>query len=275
MATRINPTLEDKLKTLFYGQPGSTKTRTAATAALDPRLSPVLYLEQGGNPLSMRSYTRWPDIVHMEKLSDYNPIYDWLLNGQKDSSPIVDILKLKPPYKTLVIDSITEVQRYSFRTVIGSSSAKPGDIPASAERQHFNKVLSQMVNFANLFYQLPMHVILTSLESETKNEATGDIFYKPLLWGQSSGEVPGYAYLVARMVHRARIEGKMYRVIGDAIDQVTSSVALFQPAGTYMAKDQYGCMGGFMPDPTIGKMLDLLEEQLRAFQIVETQHKEE
>lgn len=260
MARRIYPEREKFLKLLLYGQPGSTKTRTAGTAALDPRLAPVLMLEQGGNPLSMVSYPTQPDVIHMEKLEEYNPFYEWLAGGQDPKHEVVTKFDLHPPYKTLVIDSITEVQRFSFGIVTGNSRTLPGTIPQSTEIQHFNKVLAQMVNFARLFYSLPMHVILTSLEREDKDETTGTITYKPLLWGQSASEVSGYAYLVARLVHRAKLEGKTLRMMEDAINDQTVSVALFTPSVKYVAKDQYGCMGPFMADPTIPKMLTLLEQ---------------
>lgn len=259
MAKRMLLEKDEYLKILLYGQPGSTKTRTACTAALDPRMSPVLMLEQGGNPLSIREYEKLPDIIHIEKLEEYNPFYEWLAAGQPPDAPIVKLFDLKPPYKTVIIDSITEVQRYSFNIVTGNTKAGPGTIPASTEIQHFNKVLGQMVTFARLFFGLPnMHVILTSLEREDRDEATGVIMYKPLLWGQSGGEVAGYAYLVGRLVHRARLAGKELRLVEDAISEKTISVALFQPTGKYVAKDQYGCMGAYMADPSMTKLLNLL-----------------
>ncbi len=259
MAYRVQPSKEKFLKVLLYGQPGSTKTRTAATAALDSRMAPVLMLEQGGNPLSIRDYPQLPDIIHVEHLEEYNPFYEWLAAGQPADHYVAKRFELKPPYRTLIIDSITEVQRFSFRLVTGNSKTGPGTIPQSTEIQHFNKVLGQMVTFANLFFSLPMHVILTSLEREDRDEATGTIMYKPLLWGQSGSEVAGYAYLVARLVHRAKLQGKELRMVEDAITDDTVSVALFRPSGKYVAKDQYGCMGAYMADPTMTKMLDLLE----------------
>lgn len=264
------------IKALFYGQPGSGKTRTVATAAQDERLAPVLMLEQGGNPISIRSYTRAPDIVHMDGLAEFNPIYEWLAKGQPADHTVAEKLELNPPYRTLVIDSITEVQRMSFGTVVGTTGTGPGSIPSTAEIQHFNKVLAQMVTFARLFFSLPMNVILTSLERDDKDETTGTIMHKPLLWGQSSGEVSGYAYLVARLVHRARLDNKTkmavdkaveLKIVEDPITDTTVSVALFQPSGKYIAKDQYGALGPFMADPTMTKILDKILASMAGTQL--------
>jgi hypothetical protein len=130
------------------------------------------------------------------------------------------------------------------------------------ERQHFGAVLAQMVNFARLFFGLPMHVIVTSLEKEERDEATGSVTYAPLLWGQSDTEVGGYAYVVARLVHRAALTPSILRVVEDPAQvkqgEKLTSVALFQPSGKYVAKDQYGCLGALMTDPSITKMMNLI-----------------
>lgn len=245
---------------LLYGQPGSGKTRCVGSASLDERTSPCLMLDSGGNPVSIRDYDPLPDIVTIEKLEEYNPIYEWLAAGQPADSPVVTKLELSPPYKSLVIDSITETQRMSFKTVIGTTKAGPGTIAASAEIQHFNKVLGQMVTFANLFFSLQMHVFMTSLERENQDQMTGAITYKPLLWGQSAGEVPGYAYSVGRMIHRAKMDNREKRatqITEDPNEDVTA-VAFFMPSGKFMAKDQTGSLPPFMFDPTVTKILDMI-----------------
>lgn len=260
---------EPYLKVLFYGQAGSTKTRTSSTAVYVPTMAPVLMLEAGGNPISLRDFEKVPDIVHIDALDEFNEPYEWFRLGQPANHPFCKSMGLTPPYRTLIVDSITEVQRMSFRTVIGTTKVGPGTIPATAEIQHFNKVLGQMVTFASLYLSLPLHVILTSLEREDKDESTGTIMYKPLLWGQSAGEVSGYAYLVARLVHRTRLDFKTETLVNQAaklgiteepMSDKTVSVALFMPSGKYIAKDQYGTGIPFMPDPTMGKILAAVEK---------------
>ncbi len=258
---------QEPLKILFYGIPGSTKTRTAASAALDPRTSPVLYLESGGNVISIRDYNPQPDVIHIDALEDFNPIYEWLTNGQPECKFQKDF-ELRTGYKTLVIDQITDIQRMTMNKASGNmgTATSPGTIPQTMQIQHFNSTLAHMVKFATLFYGLKdMHVIITCQEREDKDEQTGLISYKPLLWGQSAGEVPGYAYLVSRLVHRARVntDSKMKLAIGEQPESVTS-VAFFMPSGKYVAKDQYGMHdedGGplnYMIDPSIPKLLDAI-----------------
>lgn len=259
MASRIDVSKEPYLRVLLYGVPGSTKTRTAATAALDERTAPALMLNAAGNPISLRDYASLPDIINIEELSDVNAPYDWILKGQPEKHPFCRQFDLNPPYKTLIVDQLTDVQRMSFAQVTGNKALAPGSHPARTERQHFGSVLGQMVNFAKLYYSLPLHVIMTCLEKKTVNDATGAVTYSPLLWGQSDVEVPGYAYIVARLVHRSNIKGRALKMMEDA-DENTTAVAFFVPSGTFLAKDQYGALGPWMVDPSIGKMVDLIEQ---------------
>lgn len=257
MAKRVEVSHESYLRVLFYGKPGSTKTRTGASATLDERTSPLLILNASGNPLSIREYDPQPDIIDIEELKDVNAPYDWIRGGQKENHRFCQEFELSPPYKTLMVDQLTDLQRMSFAHVTGSKGIGPGDYPQRVQRQHFGSVLSQMVNFSKLYYSLPINVIMTALEKTTVNEMTGAVTYSPLLWGQSDVEVPGYAYVVARLVHRSQVRKNVLKVVEDA-DSSTVSVAFFVPGGTYYAKDQYGALGMFMADPTISKMVDLI-----------------
>jgi hypothetical protein len=245
------------LRLLLYRKPGSTKTRTAGTAVFDERTHPVLYLNAAGNPISIREYDPAPDVIEIEQLKDVNEPYDWIRKGQPENHPFVKRLDLNPPYKTLVVDQLTDVQRMSFAHVTGNKNLAPGNHPERVQRQHFGSVLGQMVNFAKLYFDLPLHVIMTCLEKTTVNELTGAVTYSPLLWGQSDTEVPGYAYCVARLVHRSQTSKKVLRIVED-VDDSTVSVAFFTPGGTFYAKDQYGALGPWMADPSIPKMVDLI-----------------
>jgi len=98
----------EHLKMLIYGDPGTGKTRFVGTAAMDPRTAPVLYLNMGGNPVSMRSYEKKPDMIEIESMADFNPIYKWLKAGQPAGDKLVTDMGLHPPYKTVVMDQLTD-----------------------------------------------------------------------------------------------------------------------------------------------------------------------
>lgn len=259
MAKRTDPRDIPYLRALFYGIPGSTKTRTVGTACLDPRSAPVLWLDAAGNPISIREYDPGPDIIKIEELKDLNDPYVWIKQGQPKDHPFCKQFNLNPPYKTLVVDQITDVQRISYELVTGNTTGGPGDLLKPHQIQHFLGILNQMIRFVKLYYDLPIHVIMTALEKNERDDMTGMVRSAPLLWGQSDTEVPGYAYLVGRLVHRAVVSSGLLKVLEDSADeqaQEIASVAFFLPSGKYVAKDQYGALGSYMANPTITKMLD-------------------
>ena len=254
---RIDPKDNPYLRVLFYGDPGSTKTRTSSTAVFDDRTYPTLMLGAANNPLAIRDYKKLPDIIKLETVKDLNDPYDWLQRGQPKDDPLVKAMDLHPPYKCVIIDGITEIQRFSFNAQTGAVKLGPGDFPEKATYNHFGMVLGQMIQMARYYLDLPMHVILTSLEKQDKDEVTGLIKYAPLLWGQSDKEVGGYAYVVGRLMHLSMMADRSQKLM-ELADATTTSVALFKPSAKYVAKDQYGVLGDFMVNPSIPKILELV-----------------
>jgi hypothetical protein len=262
MARRVDTQEERKyLKLLLYGPAGSTKTRTCATACDDPRTAPVLWLDQGGNPTSISTFKNQPDVIRITKLEDFNPIYAWLAMGQPSDHAVPKAfdLQTKEPYKTVVVDGLTGVQRLSMDVVLGTTAAGPSDFSPAMEFKHHGRILGQMIRFGvHFFYGLEMHVIMTCLESEKQDDATGSFRYGPLIWGQSAGELPGQALAVARMMHIARVDNATKQKLKDVVEKV-ESVAVFRPGPNYVAKDQYGGIPDIMYNPSVTKILDAIE----------------
>jgi hypothetical protein len=167
----------------------------------------------------------------------------------------------------VIVDGITDLQRISFGLVTGNRTKGPGDVPTSIERQHYGQVLAQMTNFARLFFvNLPMHVIITALEKEDVEAATGVTRHRPLLLGQSASEVGAYAYVVARLTHASKFEKRDLRDTtnsGENPTADTTSVAFFKPSSRIVAKDQIGIGVPFMFDPTMTKIMDHIERNTK------------
>lgn len=259
------------LKALLYGAPGTTKTRTAASATFVDALSPVLVLESAGNPLSIRDYDPMPTVISMESMKDFNLPYDYLVRGQPEGhqfEAVCDKLGIKLPksgFETVVVDGLSEVQRFAFRTVIPGRDALPGDLPSATEIQHFNSVLAMMVNWAYKFIKLDMNVILTSLEAE-KQDKTGNIYRRPLLWGQSQGEIASYVYMVMRLTSAENMDSRTKAVVAGELEEVKKSqtVGFVRSSSSFYAKEQYGMYDGkelmrYMFDPTIQKIWDCIQ----------------
>ena len=265
---------------MLYGLPGSTKTRTAATAAWDERTAPVLHFDMGGNTRSVEDYVKQPDRILLETTKELNPFYNWLRKGQPANDPLVKQFELSPPYKTVVLDGVTGYQRGVFTTVSGQTNLGPGDIPVKFERGHYGQVLRTMTNFASLMFQLEMHVIVTALERSVlvgKVDEGGYYYFSPMLLGQSSTEVSAEAYAVARMLHIERLPTLDKKDISRAVSEKAKaeglpsvpdliSVADFRTTQYQFGKDQHLINTPRMVNPTITKMLDRMDANRKAIE---------
>ena len=253
------------LKAILYGPPGSTKTRTSASAALDDRTFPALMVSLGGNPLSIRDYARKPYIVELEQYKDLNNLYAFFTVGQPNKGAVweaigqPDLSNPKNKIKCLIIDGITNLQRRAANDASDATRLGPGDLPPALTQQHHGQILSRMLFFADKFFALDMHVIMTALEYE-QVDATQTVSYRVQLTGQAASEVPSFAYLVGRLVPRARLTGPMKEGLkqGGAEVKVVDSVLYTQPSARWYAKNQYGPPMPPMVDPTVGKLLDAI-----------------
>jgi hypothetical protein len=247
-------------KSVIYGQPGSGKTTLAASAVNDERFGNVLMLDAFGNPMVLRKWAKKPDIITLAEMADFNDPYEFLTEGQESSHPFCKKFNLRPPYKTLVVDGTTEVQRFITRIITGSGTLGPGDIVGALGRQGFGQLLGTMLNWAVKFISLDMNVILTCLEA-TKTDANTNIIHKePLIWGQSGNEISGYVYLVTRLVRRLAAPKSFLEADVDPLKSDSINIALFEETTSYYCKDQYGLGVDHLCNPTLGRILDLIEQ---------------
>jgi len=202
-------------------------------------------------------------MLEIESMADFNPVYNWLAQGQDPNAAIVKAYDLlgDGPYKCVIIDQITEVQRVAFRMITKNGELGPGTLGKALGRQEFGTGLELMTRFASLFLQLPMHVIIVAQEKTEKDETTGSISVAPYLWGQADVEVTSFAYIAMRMMTRISIPNAVklsLQIKEDVFDGGATAVGLFKQSGKYIAKDQYGGCGDFMVNPSITKILDAI-----------------
>jgi hypothetical protein len=246
---------------LMYGLPGSYKTRTAYTAALDKRTAPVLSLNCAGNPVSTRDYTSRPDIINMEDLEDFNDPFDWITAGQSPTSVLAKQFDLHPPYKTLIIDQITETQRMYFDRVMGVTRGKlkVAEVPIKREWDHYNTVLQSMIKFSRWHFDLPINVIMIAQERESNTEEGRPI--GPLLEGQSFQEVTSYAELLVRIQVVPHCDTAIRKLLEKDHPGATH-VMWLKPNNKYMAKNQYGGDTSYIINPTLTTLLDKINLNL-------------
>lgn len=236
------------VKALFTGRSGSTKTRTAYSATLDPRFQPVLAIDAWGQPRSIDDYRPRPDILSIDHIDEIYDILRWLQAGQPKNHSMVKNFDLNPPYKTVVPDGFSEIQRQ-----LGLNLAGGGD-----QRAYYGRVLTDTLKIVEGFYRLPMHVIGTVLEQERQEGEDGPIMFRHLLVGQARDQLSSYAEVVGRLVHVEKLAPKLKTALAQYLTDESVSVCYFKPSLRHEAKDQTGKLGHMMVDPTMAKIADVL-----------------
>jgi len=208
--------LEERDKTsniLVYGGMGVGKTTFAATA---PRS--ILWLEAEGGTNSIEN-TKGIDIARMSGLESYREALRYL--------------QAKPTaYKTVVIDSVSEVQAAVMTEIMRGVVAKDD----SGERNEFAPHLAEWGHLTGVmrailrsYRDLPVNVIFTALTREDTDSLTGKVKVKPGLTPALSDDIGNFMDAVIYMGTSA----------GDGeVDGETEVVynGLLKPTGKYAAK---------------------------------------
>lgn len=152
--------------------------------------------------------------------------------------------------KTVVLDSLTELQRAEVMRRAGNIEGKFLTDVEAPEIRHWGQLLNQFTLMAHLFYQLPMHVNIVGLEDvqygdRTIGEDPPIVGYRVALQGQAKRQFPAYAYTVMRLERAAK--NLPYYNIGTTSSQVSRT------------KEQTGMLPKKVPDPTIPKLAKLLK----------------
>ena len=216
------------LNVLFHGESGTGKTSILSSACFDPRTAPILVLDyEGGAPIRFAkcpkgSYT----IRRVSSIADLNTYYDYLSKGDH-------------PYKSVAIDSVTEVQKLGLAEFVygpGTNARTFKDTVVNlktAEIQHWGRSANQIGMLMRFFRDLPIHSFFTTLTVLEKDELTGQIKYKIALPGKQADEVPGIPDIVGYLTTQKNPADRTQE----------ERVILFQPSSKWVAKDRTDALG--------------------------------
>lgn len=271
------------LRMLVYGDSGSGKTTFVGSAMECEDTSPLLVLNASGQPVSLRYLKSRPLVLEIESIKDFNIVYTWLLKNQdmdllgRLDGPLAAVVAAylntiqADKFKCLAVDSITQVQRLAMDRVTTTPDSKgrvvgpsmpenPGDIPAATQIQHWGRTLALMTNFADRFYKLPIHVIMTALCRRDNIPSMGYTLFCPFLWGQSNMEIPSHAEIVGRLMNTGTIglkEQKDVKTASNAVGkEVPFNIMYLRGGRDFVAKWQ-GILNppAMMANPTIAKFI--------------------
>lgn len=151
---------------LIWGPPGVGKTVLTATAAEHPKLAPILYLNVEGGLLSLgtRKGCKQVEISSFEQLE----AYFWKISQKV------------PPYdqyKTVVLDSGTEMQTLSIEGVVKANMEKARLKGKKQDRdadeifqEDYGKDTARLKRIMRWFRDAPVNVIITALQKNIFNK---------------------------------------------------------------------------------------------------------
>lgn len=211
---------------LIYGDSGSGKTTLAGSADAVPEMRKVLILDIEGGTLSLKD--RYPDVesVRIKKWSDMQEVYNELYEDNHN-------------YATIVIDSLTELQKLSMDQVmvklVMEHQERDPDVPGIRE---WNINIEQTRKFVRAFRDLPVSTIFTALAKTDKNQFTGASRTKPSLSGKVADEVAGFLDIVVYLYTKE-------------VDQEQRRVLLCGATQQNVAKDRTDKLEQTILDPTM------------------------
>lgn len=222
---------------LIYGDSGTGKTTLAGSADEVPNMRPVLFVDIEGGTESLRHSYPSVETVRVTSWKEMQQVYDVLHSGDHE-------------YKTVVLDSLSEIQKFNMYTIMNDLTQKRPDLdPDVPGMREWGKNLEQMRKFVRAFRDLEMHTIFTALNMTDKDQKTGLTTMKPMLSGKLANEVAAFLDIVAYYY---------VKQIGSGEDAEFRRLLLTQKTDAQVAKDRSGLLPMIVEDPTMKSLHQLM-----------------
>lgn len=233
------PASEGYINMLIYGDPGSGKTRLAGSACVVPEMSPVLLLDWEGGTLSLSGDYHDVEVVRFKTWKQVDQVYGQLYNNN--------------PYRTVIVDSLTEAQKFcmqeAMREVVDKYPNRDRDIASVRE---WGKTGEQVTRLVRALRDLPCNTIFTTLQHEEKDDEGKLIKRRPLLPGQLKGQVSGYVDIVVYLYQKEFVAGP---------DRTMKTLMLTEAQEKVTAKDRSGRLPQVVEEPTMKQIYDHIHRQ--------------
>lgn len=235
---------------LLYGNPGTEKTRFIASACKEV------------NPLTGEKFrVLIADCNEKGTLSvrKFDPTGKYLkvmrIRGSLDIEQLFWYLMTNPKKFDIVgLDTLTELQYSFLRGAIDEDAQENVRDILMPHKRDYGKSAELMRLWINNYSNLPMHVILSSheLREDDEDEESGRW---PDLQRAVKNRVPGMVDIIGRAYHRE-------------IKDKTTPCIFFGAHETWLTKDRSGCLPKEMKNPTLGKIISLIQgsDELREAQ---------
>jgi len=222
---------------LIYGDSGVGKTTLAGSAQAVLAMSPVLVIDiEGGTESLKHSYPN-VEMIRVTTWKEMQEVYNVLHDGDH-------------PYQTVVLDSLTEIQKFNMYDIMNDLAQKRPDLdPDVPGMREWGKNLEQIRRFVRGFRDLDIHTLFTSLAKSDKDQKTGITTTKPSLSGKMADEVAAFLDVVVYYY---------VKQIGDGTDAEFKRLLLTAKTDSQVAKDRTGRLPMVIESPTMQNIYDLM-----------------
>lgn len=231
---------------LIYGDSGSGKTRLAGSADAVAGMRPVLVIDIEGGTETLKHTYPDVDVVRVTTWKKMQEVYNELADGNSG-------------YNTVILDSLTEIQKFSMYNIMEELTAKSpersADVPSMRE---WGINLEQTRRLVRGFRDLDMHTVIVSLARHEKNEKTGVTSTQPSLSGKMAGEVAAFLDVVVFLY---------VKQIGAGDEQRNVRFLLSQKTETHIAKDRTNKLPQVLEEPTMQKIHDYMRGKIQPKEI--------
>jgi hypothetical protein len=268
-----------QLKIGLYGLAGTGKTTLLGGFAADPRTSPILWLNCGGNPDLLFLNGTIQFALTLEEMSDILSPLSYLLGGQSKDHEFARTWKdylPDEPFKTVVVDTFTDFQGLIVDRVTGIKSTDLArysitSIEAPDPTKHGKTIAAQtLVAARQMLLALPIHVLLgfqeipaTIFQGDGDGRISGAQQKDQInLWGKSRSTVPTWLNLMGRMSWDKVAETVTEVVGGKEVQkrvQRDAVVIRWQDAEAQVKNAISPSLGKHMIMPTAEKILDVIQ----------------
>lgn len=151
-------------KILIWGHSGTGKTWLASTS---PKC--LVVLTEANGMVSVANSNNDADVIIVTTAKE---LYDLISSIQKGEAK---------QYKTIVFDSLTEIQRLFKLDVLNGKGSE------NMNFKDWGKLADRMLGFIRMCRDLPFHIVCTALRTETYNDDGAIISVGPSFEGRKTG----------------------------------------------------------------------------------------
>jgi hypothetical protein len=245
---------------IVYGEPGVGKTTLVASAHDLPFMRDVLFVSIEAGDMSIEHYGF--DTIYVRSFRDFQEAYRFmeaavLLRDRGNPDAVRRMLRKAgmdiaddapvPMYRTAIIDSLSELQKYVMDEILRESGAEEGIAlrQGKIEGADWGRNSDAVRDIVRKMRDLSLNVFFVMGDDVSKNPETGARYHEPNVPGKLSTELMGFVdfggYMTAKTLTSGAVERKLW----------------ISPARTFIAKNRFRTPVRVIDEPTIAKLWEI------------------